>query len=30
LTPGIYRVERRVIAMDTSIARTAEFLVEIQ
>ena len=30
LTPGIYRVERRVIATDTSIVRTAEFLVEIQ
>ena len=29
LTPGIYRVERRVIATDTSISRTAEFLVRI-
>jgi hypothetical protein len=30
LTPGIYRVERRVIAADTSVVRSAEFLVRIR
>jgi hypothetical protein len=29
MTPGIYRVERRVIGVDASIERTSEFRVEI-